>query len=163
MEKVEHLDRFRDGLADVTKLVGDALECGAVLVNAGVALRDRAQLGIEEDGTVQLVVVEEALDVVPEGEHEDTWPVDDVEDTLVDGGVDPIDDRLVDLPPFGGALSHGRCREDEDVEAELPEDGLEEAPPLLVVRGRQVKENGNVGTDVHLLHDGGGSRLWCIR
>ena len=127
---------LRDGLADVMQFVGDPLESGAVLVDARVALGGGAKLSFQVDGAMQLVVVEEALDVVPEGEHEDTRPVDDVEDTLVDGGVDPIDDLLVDLPPFGGALSHGRCREDEDVEAELPEDGLEEAPPLLVVRGR---------------------------
>ena len=160
--KVEHLARFRDGLANVTKFVGEALEMGALLVDAGVALRDGPQLGLEEDSTVHLVVVEDVLDGAPEGERGDARAVDDVEDTFVDGGVDPIDDRLVDLPPLGGALSHGRRRADELVEAELPKDGLEEAPPLLVVRGRQVKENGNVGTDVHLLHDGGGSRLWCI-
>ena len=35
-EKVEHLARFRDGLANVTKFVGEALEMGAVLIDAGV-------------------------------------------------------------------------------------------------------------------------------
>ena len=71
-------------------------------------------------------------------------------------------ERAVGRHQQHAGVGHGRRRADELVEAELPKDGLEEAPPLLVVRGRQVKENGNVGTDVHLLHDGGGSRLWCI-
>jgi len=70
-EKVEHLARFRDGLADVTKFVGETLEMGAVLVDAGVALRDGPQLGLEEDSAVHLVVVEEILDGAPEGERGD--------------------------------------------------------------------------------------------
>ena len=63
-EKVEHLARLRDGLPNVTELVGEALEGGAVLVNGGIALHDGAQFGLEVDGTVQLVVEEETLDVL---------------------------------------------------------------------------------------------------
>ena len=63
-EKVEHSARLRDGLPNVTELVGEALEGGAVLINGGVALHDGAQFGLEVDGTVQLVVEEETLDVL---------------------------------------------------------------------------------------------------
>ena len=133
-EEIKHLARFRDGLSNVAELVGNALEGGAVLVNAGVALRDGVQLGLEVDGAGHLVVAEEPLDVAQEDERGETRLVDDVEDALVDGGVDPVDDCLVDLPPFGVALSDGRCRADEVIEAEFPEDRLKEASPLRIVR-----------------------------
>ena len=62
--------------------------------------------------------------------------VNNVEDALVHGGVDLVDDRLVDLPPLSVALFDGRHRVHEVVEAELAEDRLKQGAPLPVVDGR---------------------------
>lgn len=85
--------------------------------------------------------------------------VDDVEDALVHGGVDPVDERLVDLPPLSGALGDGRHGAHEVVEAELAKDGLEQTAPLAVVAGREVEENQDVLADVDPLHNASRSRL----
>ena len=85
--------------------------------------------------------------------------VNNVEDALVHGGVDLVDDRLVDLPPLSVALGDGRHRAHEVVEAELAEDRLEQGAPLPVVDGRQVEEDRDVLANVDLLHDVGRSRL----
>ena len=65
MEEVEDLARFGDRMADVPQLVGEALELGAVVVDGHVALLHGAELGLEEDGALQLVVAEQAFNGVP--------------------------------------------------------------------------------------------------
>ena len=81
---------------------------------------------------------------------------------FVDGGVDPVDDGVVDLLPLGGVLGDGRRGTDEVIEPELAEDGLEENAPLPIVRRGEVEEDENMRADVHLLHDGGRSRLRSV-
>ena len=86
----------------------------------------------------------EALDVRPKGERGGARLVDDVEDVLVDSGIQPVDDAAVDLAPFGIALRHG-CRSlDDVVEAKLAEDGVEAAPPLAVVGVEEIEKDGDV-------------------
>ena len=69
---------------------------------------------------------------------------------------------MVDLSPLGGALGDGRRGTDEVIEPKLAEDGLEENAPLPIVRRGEVEEDGNMRADVHLLHDGGRSRLRSV-
>lgn len=118
-EKVEYLTRLGDGVADVTKLVGEALEFGAVVVDGQVALLDVAEFSLQKNGALELVVTKVAFNVGPERERRDARLVDVVEDVLGDGGVDPIDDAAVDLSPFGGALGDRRRRKHMVVKAKL--------------------------------------------
>ena len=85
----------------------------------------------------------------------DVGLVDDVEDGLGDGGVDPIDDAVVDHAPFGGALRHRCWSPNMVLQPELPEDGVQEGAPLGVVGFLKVEDDGDVGADVHRLKDGG--------
>jgi hypothetical protein len=93
-EEVENLTGLGDGMADVAQIIGEALELGAVVVDAQVTLLDAAELRLEVDSTLELVVAEERLDVAPEGERRGVRLVDDVEDGLLDGVVEPIDDAI---------------------------------------------------------------------
>jgi len=158
-EKIENLVGFRDGVADVSQLISKAIELGAVILDGEVALLNAAKLSLQKNGALEFVVAEVALDVGPEGERRDAGLVDEVEDGLGDGGVDPVDEATVDLTPFGGVLDHRRGVADMVVEAELAEHRIEEAAPLAVVGGMKVEENGDMGTDVHRLKDGGGRWL----
>jgi hypothetical protein len=78
VKEVEHLAGFRDGLSEITKSVGEGLQAGGVVGDGQVALLQGAELGFEVDGALQLVVAEEALDVVPDGVGGGVWLVDDV-------------------------------------------------------------------------------------
>ena len=67
-----------------------------------------------------------------------------IEDVLVDGSVQPVDDAAVDLAPFGVALRHGLRSLDDVIEAELAEDGVEAAPSLAVVGVQEIEKDGDV-------------------
>jgi hypothetical protein len=56
-----------DGLANVGERVGEILELSAVVADGEVALRSVAEVGLELDGAVLLVVAEEVLDGIPDG------------------------------------------------------------------------------------------------
>jgi hypothetical protein len=79
MEQVEDLARFGDGVADGTKLIVEALQLGAVLIDGHVALIGTTELSLEVDGTLELVVAKEPFDGVPEQEGGEVGSVDDVE------------------------------------------------------------------------------------
>lgn len=155
-EEIEYLIRLRDGLADVPQTVGELLEVGAVVGDAEVPLVEAAEFGLQ-DGALQFVVAEQAFNVRPDGEGGRAGIVDDIEDVLVDGCVEPVDEAAVDLTPFSGALLDGHRRLDEVVK-----DGVEEAPPLAIVGIQEIEENGDMGTDVHSLHHGDGGGLQSI-
>lgn len=70
--------------------------------------------------------------------------VDGVEDRLVHGGVKPIHDAMVVHHPVAVTLGERRRRVDVVVEAELANHGVEEAPPLDVVRFHHVEEHWNM-------------------
>jgi hypothetical protein len=161
-EEVENLTGLGDGMADVTQIVGEALELGAVVVDAQVALLDAAELRLEVDSMLELVVAEERLDVAPEGERRGVRLVDDVEDGLLDGVVEPIDDAMIDLAPLRRTLRQWRRGADVVGNPELAENGLEEtAPPAVigVIGVVKLKEDRDMRTDVHRLENGSRDRL----
>jgi len=114
-----------DGVADVAQAIGELLQLGAVVRDAEVALNDAAELGLKENRALHLIVAEEALDVRPDGERRGIGLVDEVEDALVDGGVDPIGEGAVDLTPLGIAFVGWRRQANVADEAKLAEDGVE--------------------------------------
>ena len=107
---------------------------------------------------MHLIVAEQALDGVPDGERRRARLVDEVEHLGVHRGLEPIDHAVVVEDPFGVALVEGRRREDVGCEAELPENGVEAAAPLAVIGLLEAEGDGDVGADVDLLDDGRRSR-----
>ena len=81
--------------------------------------------------------------------------VDDVEDGLEDGGVDPVDEAVINHAPVGGALRHRHRRPNVVLQPEFAENRVEEGAPLGIVGFLKVEDDGDVGADVHRLEDGG--------
>jgi hypothetical protein len=61
------------------------------------------------------------------------WFVDDVEDVLGNGVVDPVDHAVIDHAPLDAALGHGWRHRDVVSDAELAEDGVKQTQPMVVV------------------------------
>jgi hypothetical protein len=99
-KEIQHLARLGDEVADVTKLIGEALELGAVVVDREVVLLCGTQFGLKVDRAVYLVVEEEALIGVSQGESGEARPTNNVEDGLGDSGGDPVDDTGVNHAPL---------------------------------------------------------------
>jgi hypothetical protein len=160
-EEVEHLTGLGDWMANVTEVVGELLQFVAIVGDGEFALKNVVELNLEEDRTLQFIVMEDALDSRPDGECGGFKLVDEIEDALGDGGIDPIDDTAIDLEPLGVTGVNQRWSADMPHEAELTKNGIEEASPLAIVGFREVKEDGNVVTDVHRLDHGkrGGLRV----
>jgi hypothetical protein len=118
-EKVQDLARLGDGMTDIAQVVGELLQLGAVLVDAEVTLDDIAEFRLEQDSALKLIVSEETFDFCPDGEGGSFKFVDEVEDTLVDGGVDPICETAIHLLPLGVAIDDGRRRADMAGETKL--------------------------------------------
>jgi hypothetical protein len=126
-------------------------------------LHDAAELSFEEDRALHLIVTEEALDVRPDGEGGGIGLVDEVEDALGDGVVDPVGDAAIDLAPFDIALVDERRRTDMADEAEFAKDGVKETPPLAVVGVEKVEMNGNMIADIDGLDDSKSGSMGFIK
>jgi hypothetical protein len=96
-----------DGVADVAQVVGELLELVVVVRDGQIPLDNIAELNFEKNGALQFVVAEEVLDVRPNGEGRSIGLVDEVEDILGDGCVDPVGDAAVDLLPFSILIKNG--------------------------------------------------------
>jgi hypothetical protein len=153
-QEVEDLAWLGHWLADFAELVGELLQAAGVLGDVHITLVDAAEFSFNVDSALQLVVAEQTLDVVPDGEGQGTWLVDDVEDILGDGGLDPVDDAVVNHTPLGVVLRHWRWSGDVRFEPELAEDGVEEASPLTIIGFVHVEKDWNMDADVHRLHHG---------
>ena len=81
-EQVENLAQLEDGVADVAKLIGEAFELGAVVVDGYVTLMKAAQLVLEVDGALEFIAEEELFNDGPQGVGGEMGLVDDVEDGL---------------------------------------------------------------------------------
>jgi hypothetical protein len=158
-EQVEDLTRLGDGMPDVAQIVGEALELGAVVSDAHVALLNAAELRLVVDGALQFVVAEEGLDITPESECRGVRLVDDVEHRLLDGGVEPIDDAMVNLTPLGRALCQRRRIAHMVGDAEFPKNRIKETTPLAIVGIFEFKENRDMGAYVYSLDGGCRNRL----
>jgi hypothetical protein len=85
--------------------------------------------------------------------------VDDVEDGLLDGVVEPIDDAMIDLAPLRRTLRQWRRGTDVVGNPELAKNGLKETAPLAVIGVVELNEDGDMRTDVHRLENGSRNRL----
>lgn len=84
---------------------------------------------------------------------------DSSEKILGDGVVQLADDTLINNSPLRvAALSGGWRRGQVVAEGEFIDEGVEEAPPLVVVRLGELESDRNMRFDVHSLKDGSGGR-----
>jgi hypothetical protein len=146
-------------MADIPKLIGKALEFGAIFMDREITLLNRAKLGFKEDSAFELVVTKVTLDIRPEGEGCDVWFVDKIEDIGGYGGVNPVDKATVNLPPLRSALGNRRGRSNMIFEAELAKNRIETAAPLAVVRGGVIEHDRDVVADIDRLENGSGGWL----
>ena len=142
-------------MADVAELIGEPLQLGAVLIHRQIALLQGAQLRLQLDGALQLIILEQVLDGVPQRERVVAITANNVEDGLVYGGEDPVDDACVNHAPLAVAIIIGRSRTDVALKAEFSEGRLEEETPLAVVGLVHVKDDRNVMADGNSLDLGG--------
>jgi hypothetical protein len=87
-----------DWLVDIGEQVSDVLELGTVVTEGEVALRSVAEVGLELDGAMLLVIVEEVLDGVLDGAHGGAEAHDDAEKVGGDGAVYPGEHGVVTRP-----------------------------------------------------------------
>jgi hypothetical protein len=100
-----------------------------------VALHQIAELRLQIDCTMKLVVVELLVDGGPDAVRGRLGRADDVTHVLGDGDVQPAQDALIAQAQFRiMALFSGWRSRDVGGEAELPEERIEEAAPFFVVR-----------------------------
>jgi hypothetical protein len=158
-EKVKNLTGLGDGMANIAQIVDEVFELGAVVVDAHVALLKTAKLGFEIDGTLELVVAEQSLNVTLESKGRVMWLMNNVEDRFLDSVVKPIDDAMIDLSPFRRALSKRRRGANMVGDAKFAKDGLEKAPPLAIVGFLELKEDRDMRTNVHHLKNSGRNGL----
>ena len=100
-EKGEDKGLITDRLADVGEGVGKGLQLGAVVTNGEIALRSVAELRLQLNCAVLLVVAEQILDGVPDGAGGGAGAHDDAEKIDGDRAVDPGEHRVVVTPPVG--------------------------------------------------------------
>jgi hypothetical protein len=132
-----------------------------VVRDGEITLHLTVVLSLKENRVLHFIVAEEALNVRPDGEGGQVRLVDEVEDTLGDGGVDPVGEGVINLP-LRVAVVDGRHRVDLVDEAEFAENRVEEAPPLTVIGIKEVKMKRNMVPDVHLIENGKRTRLGRI-
>lgn len=110
-EEIKNLTGFRDRMPDGAKLIGEALQLGAVFVDGQITLVRAAEFSFEVDSTLKLIVEEEALDVGPEREGGEVGLVDDVEDGGGDSVQNPVDNAGVGELPLDRARPSGWASE----------------------------------------------------
>jgi hypothetical protein len=134
----------------VTKLVGEGLEAQEVGIEGEVILVKTEELLLEEGDALELVVGEEAGDLVPHVTRGVAIANNGVEDVGGDGLEEPTDDGGVDGAPVG-VVGHGEEVDDAiDVVEEIV---LAEEKAEVCLPGEEVG-GGKGELDRHTLEDG---------
>ena len=137
-----------DGEEVVGRLLGGEAE---------VALVQTSVLGLQVHGAVELMAAELDDDSTPDREGRGAGNANDAHDIAGHSVEEPVHEALVLHHPLWtsevrggrGGLKNTRKK------AELPNDRIEEAAPLLIVGVDDVKDHRHMGLDVHH-HEGSG-------
>ena len=141
----------------VLERVGELLELSGILSNVHVTLDEVAELSLEVNGAMQLIVAKLSLDGGPDDVGVWLADADNGEDVLGDGVVQPAENTLVEETPFGiTALLGGLGRGEVVAEAELADECVEEGATFGVVGLGELEHDGNMGLDDHCLENSGG-------
>lgn len=133
---------------EISKPIGDRLDLLKIVSHGHLAHLDVTKLSREVELAIDLVVVEEVVDAVPErdGEGIVTRRHDGVEDTERDGPIEPGDDGGVEEGPLGSRRGGG-VGVDVIQEGVLAAGGAEEGAPLPMDAGVKRELDGDVALD----------------
>jgi hypothetical protein len=67
VKKVENLAWVQDRVTDITQIVSQLLQLGAVVRDGEVPLNNTAELGLEKNYVLHLIIAEKTFDVGPNG------------------------------------------------------------------------------------------------
>ena len=148
VEAVDHHLGIINGGTKIRKPIGEGLDLLKIVGHTHLSHLDIAELGREVELTIDLVVVEETVDAVPEidGEGIVAGRHDGVEDAERDRPIEPRDDGGVEERPL-------RVRRIGSIEVEVIQEGVlatggaEEGAPLTVNAGVKRELDGNVSLD----------------
>ena len=148
VEAVDHHLSIINGGAKIRKPIGEGFDLLKIVGHGHLSHLEIAELGREVELTIDLVVVEETVDAVPEidGEGIVTGRHDGVEDAERDRPIEPRDDGGVEERPL-------RVRRIGSIEVEVIQEGVlatsgaEEGAPLPVNAGVKRELDGNVAFD----------------
>jgi hypothetical protein len=121
------------------------------------------KFGFEVDGALKLIVVEQHLNVTLESEGRGVGLVDDVEDGLLDGVVEPVDNTVINLAPLSRAMCQWWRGADMVADPKFAQNRFEETTPLVVVGLVEFEKDRDMQADVYRLEDGGGDRLRRVK
>lgn len=132
-------------LTDVAQLIGQFLEAAGVLCDVHTTLDEVAEFSFQVHSMMQLIVAELLADLGPDDVRRWLGSASDGEQILRDGVVQPVDNALVDHAPVRvAAFSGGWWSSEVGVEPKLADEGIEEAPPLIVVGISELKDDRDV-------------------
>jgi hypothetical protein len=119
-------------------LIGEAFQLGAVLHHGHVATNESLILHVDVDHARKLVVMEELLERRLDSERGVLRLHDHVEELGGDRGEQPVHNTVIDHDSLGIVMARRSIGVDVVAQAELADDGVEEALPLGVVRRAKV-------------------------
>ena len=148
VEGVDHHLGIVNGGAKIRKPVGEGFDLLEIVGHTHLSHLDIAELGREVELTIDLAVVEETVDAVPEidGEGIVTGRHDGVKDAERDRPIEPRDGGGVEERPLW-VRRVGGVKVEMIQEGVLAASGAEEGAPLTVNAGVKRELNGNVSLD----------------
>jgi hypothetical protein len=146
-QKVQHQGPVGDRFAEVAERVCHALHLAAVLVHGEVPLREQVEPGVEVQGASISVPEELFFEGEPRLMTRVRLVADDVLELDGDGSMEPGEDHGVHQGPGLGRWG-GDVVEDVVVEGVAPQGEKDLPPPVRVVGGRRVQNDGHEGPDV---------------
>jgi hypothetical protein len=156
-EHVEDLRCLAHKLADITQRVGELLQLAGVGLDIHVALDQAPEFSLQVNSAVKLMAPELIMDRVPDGVGRSLGGTDNSTHIFGDSVVNPAKDTLIYHGPLGiTAVGCSRSRRKMGADAKLPNERIEETPPLGVVRFVDVELDRDVRFDVDGLQNVGG-------
>lgn len=135
-----------DRVAELTTSVSHSLETLTVVVRAEVTLDERVKFSREVDGALFLVAEEHLLEREPDEACGTVRLHDSLQEVGGDGPIEPREHDAIHPSP-------GRVMRKSVVgEGIFPKRDEEEPTPLLVIRGAEVKDDGDKRLDIENRH-----------
>lgn len=148
-------------MTDITQIVSQLLQLGAVVRDGEVPLNNTAELGLEKNYVLHLIIAEKTFNVGPNDGGRSIRLVNKIKGTLGDSCVRPICEATIDLRPLSVPIDRWR-RVDMASKTEFAKDRIKETAPLAVIGFEEVELDRNMNANVHGLQHNERSRLGSI-
>lgn len=136
------------------------LQFAGILSNGHVALDKVPEFRLEVHSTVKFIVAELIMNSSPHDIHRGLRNAHNSTHVAGDGVVEPAPNALIPDAPGRITALFGRWWGGEvGSKAELADEGIKEASPLIIVGIGEFKDHRNMRLDVHGLEDGSGGRF----